>query len=183
MVVVCAPVCRQRCRGCGYRPRVLWVASGVLLPAPATPPRRRGAYNKDAAMADFDFSEGGTELLTVTRGERCPDHSAVLVLAAAGELDDSSAGVLWDSLAEELGPGRSVVLDLSAVTFFASVGVHLLMRAHIRSRSSGGILAVVASPVVRRILDLLGLLGQLPLYPTCHDALCHCADAGMSRCP
>lgn len=147
------------------------------------PTSATSADSKDAVMADLDFPGGGTELLSMTRWERGPDHSRVVVLALAGELDQSNAGALWDPLARELGRRRGVVLDLCAVTFFASVGVRLLLRAHTRSRSSGATLAVVASPMVHRTLEVLGLLDHLPLHPTYRDALSHCAACLSNSAP
>lgn len=127
-------------------------------------------------MADVDFPCGDSELLTMTRGESDRDHPRILVLTAVGELDQSSAGVFWEALSTELGPGRRVVLDLSAVTFFASVGVHLLLRARVRAQSKGAVFAVVVSPVVCRTLSLVGLMDALPVYPSRDAAQYYCAE-------
>ena len=96
-------------------------------------------------MDDVGFPGVDSELLTMTRCEGDRDHAGVVVVAAVGEVDETSARVFWDSLAGELGPGRRVVLDLSAVTFLATVGVRLLLRAHTGAQSRGTVFAVADS--------------------------------------
>lgn len=122
----------------------------------------------DAALA--------ADLITVLQSDGGPGHPDVVVLAPVGELDQVSASAVWVPLAEQLDAGRDVVLDLSGVEFFASVGVKILTAAASRAQSRGvAFVIVVSSRVVRRPLELLGVLDQLPIRGSRADALSACA--------
>ncbi|MEC3952043.1 STAS domain-containing protein [Nocardia sp. CDC153] len=98
----------------------------------------------------------------------------VEVVAAAGEIDSTSAGTLGTVLEQLAVPGAQLVVDLSGVEFMGSVGLTTLLVA---SKSTGpqGV-RVVASPQVRRPIEVTGLDAVLPLFDTLEAAI-----AGVSR--
>jgi anti-sigma B factor antagonist len=67
------------------------------------------------------------------------------VLTATGELDVATAPELKGELASLLSEGKSVVVDLTAVTFLDSRGIGALVGATRGAREAGGDLAVVAT--------------------------------------
>jgi anti-anti-sigma factor len=73
---------------------------------------------------------------------------SVVAVDVHGDVDASNADELTRYVAQVRGPRDDIVLDLRGVTFFGTHGFSVLMRA-----SAGGA-AVVASPVVDRMLRL-----------------------------
>ncbi|MGH3793779.1 MAG: STAS domain-containing protein [Pseudonocardiaceae bacterium] len=127
------------------------------------------------AGPEFPLSDpqAAAELMTIVQSDVGPDHPNVVALEPVGELDQISAGVLWAPLAEHLGvSGRHVVLDLSGIEFFASVGIKILVMAARWARTHGSTLAIVVTTRrVQQPMQLLGVLDQLPVYARRGDAL------------
>ena len=96
------------------------------------------------------------------------------VVEVSGEIDLHSAPQLRAELGraiEEPSPPR-VVLDLSGVSFLDSTGVGVLVGALKRAREAGGALHFChAQPRVKRVFEITGLIGALPLFPTRDEAL------------
>ncbi len=80
-------------------------------------------------------------------------HRAVLRLS--GEVDMATAPRLEAAL-QELADRRltELIVDASMVTFMDSTGVHALVKGKQQIHETGSSLALVASPQVRRILEL-----------------------------
>ena len=92
-----------------------------------------------------------------------PSDEAFRVVAE-GEIDLDAAPQLRSALAiAETAPGRSVVLDLSQVTFIDSSGIRVLVEAAQRADSNGHRLSIVSGPSVDRVIEITGLQGRLPL--------------------
>jgi anti-anti-sigma factor len=91
-----------------------------------------------------------------------PRRQAVHV-CPAGEIDLSTAPEVDARLAElHLAGFDEIVLDLSAVTFFDSCGVHLVMRWTRRSADERFDFAVIAgNDVVEQVLQLTGVKPHL----------------------
>lgn len=87
------------------------------------------------------------------RGAPGVEHLAVageLCLSTSGEFETAVAGVPEDALL--------VVLDLSAVTFIDSSGMHAILRAAARFRATGRRLVLLNdSPVIERLFELAGV--------------------------
>jgi anti-anti-sigma factor len=78
----------------------------------------------------------------------------------SGEVDMSTADAMFEAAT---GDGvRTARLDLRAVTFFDSAAIHALIRL---AEHYPDALEVLASPQVRRVLDISGLAGQPWLRP------------------
>jgi anti-anti-sigma factor len=75
----------------------------------------------------------------------------------SGELDIATAPQLEQRLRESRSQGRVAVLDLSALAFMDSSGVHAIVDACIRARQAGGRLVVLRGPPnVDRLFTLTG---------------------------
>jgi anti-sigma B factor antagonist len=85
------------------------------------------------------------------------DHGQ-LVVALEGEIDLEQAGAVRRALLESLKKGRSVLVDLSLVTYIDSSGIASLVEGLQVARKQKTDLALVAvSQRVRRVLELARL--------------------------
>ena len=82
-----------------------------------------------------------------------------------GEIDIATADRLQKRVAEKLAAGAlQVTLDLTGVTFMDSTGIRLLVHLTRASHGDGWEFSVVhVPPSVRRVLELSGVVGALPL--------------------
>jgi anti-anti-sigma factor len=82
-----------------------------------------------------------------------------------GELDLSTSPSMGEALLEELNRGRSVVLDLSGITFIDSTGLNTLVAALRSCEANGGSLALGPNlpSQVTRVLEITGLDALLPI--------------------
>ncbi len=79
------------------------------------------------------------------------------VLAVGGEVDLGTAERFRNALLEAQGSPR-VVVDLSAVTFLDSSGLHALVAAYHRVPAGGELRVVGLRPNVRKVFEITGLL-------------------------
>ena len=112
------------------------------------------------------------------------DRGQITVVEVAGELDLHAAPGLRAELAratersgerstERSGATESprVLVDLSGVTFIDSTGVGVLVGALKRAREAGGQLNFCgAQKRVKRVFEITGLIGALPLFGTRDEA-------------
>ena len=85
------------------------------------------------------------------------------IVEVSGEIDLASARVLDDHL-EFDETCRTIVLDLSGVTFIDSTGLRSIVRAQVEADDFGGVLNVVTSEKVDRLLEITGLHSRLNLF-------------------
>jgi anti-sigma B factor antagonist len=108
--------------------------------------------------------------LTVTLNQPRP---RAIRCAVTGEVDVLTAPALRAQL---MSAGdvhcRDVVVDLTAVTFFAAAGLHVLDDVRHAHRGARELLVVGASPQVDRVFDLCG--PDYPRFATCDQALASC---------
>lgn len=110
--------------------------------------------------------------------ENAPTPTGGVAVVARGEVDFSTAGLLDDRVVEAdelVVPPRSVVVDLSGVTFLSAAGVGVLVAAHHRSLRRGVPLWVVVShrSVLRTLtacdaLSVLRVVDRSPAPGTGH---------------
>lgn len=95
------------------------------------------------------------------------------VVEVGGEADLHGAPALRAELERvTAGAAPRVVVDLSEVSFLDSTGVGILVGALKAARRNGGALHFCgAQSRVRRILEITGLIGLLPLFETRAAAL------------
>jgi anti-anti-sigma factor len=98
--------------------------------------------------------------LGIQSGRRGDVH----VIELEGDLEMANVAAIEMELNRiESGDCSRIVFDLRRLAFLDSTGVHLLMSAHMRSKSCGREVAlVVDNGPVRRVLDRCGALAILP---------------------
>ena len=102
----------------------------------------------------------------------------VTVLTIDGVVDLANAPTLEELLTELLEDGpAAVVMDLTAVTFLASVGLRILAETHERLGGSHRFAVVATGPVTARPIQLTRLDEFLALYPSVDEALAGLRDA------
>ncbi|MFF1519487.1 STAS domain-containing protein [Streptomyces sp. NPDC058305] len=95
----------------------------------------------------------------------------VRVVACKGEIDDDTAGLLRDALRVD-DRGSRFILDLGAVTFLDSSGIHVLFAAHRDTMAAGGWLRIAAmTPTIREVVQIVDLPTVIPCYPALTQAL------------
>jgi len=112
--------------------------------------------------------EDATPAMTVRR--RLVGHRTIL--AVTGEVDLATAPELGSAVDMALASGaQELWLDLAATAFMDSSGLHVLLDAHRRMRGLSRRLAIVCpGGAVRRLFEIAGVAGALPLYEDCAAA-------------
>lgn len=92
-----------------------------------------------------------------------PVAAGVMGVCLAGEVDIATAGQAADAIRAALTAApREVHIDMAAVTFLGSSGIHMLLRARREAAEREILLRVVnAHRRVVKVLDLTGLLDLL----------------------
>lgn len=97
---------------------------------------------------------------------------AAVLLRAEGEVDSYTASLLRDKLSAAFTADLPVVLDLSAVEFFASAGLSVLVEFHLLAEDRGTALRLVTpAGSVLRALRATTLNETLELYFSLPEAL------------
>ncbi|MFE7776186.1 STAS domain-containing protein [Streptomyces sp. NPDC057445] len=92
-------------------------------------------------------------------------------LTVAGDLDLDTAWVLERTVDEVLNDHRTVLLDLTAVTFCDSSGLNTLIRLRRRAQDVGGQLVLVAPPPqMMRLLTITGAGNVFPIHGSLTEA-------------
>ena len=98
----------------------------------------------------------------------------VVVARVTGEIDLSNATQLCDAIGEATAnTALGVVLDLGAVDYLDSAGIHLIyrLRENLRARGQKLMLAIPAQAPVHDSLRLAGVTRALPIAASVDDAL------------
>jgi anti-sigma B factor antagonist len=94
------------------------------------------------------------------------------VVAVGGEIDLSTAPAFEAAVATALNEEPAVlVIDLSDVTFMASVGLRILVATQEELRESVQVAVVANNPATSRPIEMTGLQEIISLYLTLDDAL------------
>ncbi|MFI6408195.1 STAS domain-containing protein [Streptomyces sp. NPDC050548] len=97
-----------------------------------------------------------------------------VVVAAAGEIDQQTAGSLREALELPDGVAPRIVLDLREVTFMDSSGINVLLAVHQTLAQADGWLRLAGTaPSVLRIIQLVGIDAVIDCFPTVQQALAH----------
>jgi len=84
------------------------------------------------------------------------DHEHGVVLRLSGEVDLATAQSLVTAFFELADRRRTeVIIDASLVTFMDSTGLHALTQGKARIHDEGSRIALITSPQVRRVLELI----------------------------
>jgi anti-sigma B factor antagonist len=106
-------------------------------------------------------------------------REGVAVVSIGGEIDLSTAPAFEAVIAEALEEDPPVlVIDLSEVTFMASVGLRILAGTQETVGKSIQIAVVADNAAASRPMQLTGLDNVIALYPTLDEALTTLGRAG-----
>lgn len=95
------------------------------------------------------------------------DESGTPIVSAFGEVDASTAhdlDILTLKAISKAATGGSVIVDLGGVEFMDCAGLRVLMNGQRVMENSGGSLAVVCGPYVRRVFEVSGMAEDFELY-------------------
>jgi anti-anti-sigma factor len=99
-------------------------------------------------------------------------RDGITVLLVDGVVDLATSPPLEALLAELIDERPdALVMDLTAVSFLASVGLRILAETHERAGGTGKFAVVASGPVTARPIQLTKLDEFLALYPTADDAV------------
>src|SRR5258708_11440348 len=100
------------------------------------------------------------------------DRGAIARVTLTGRLDIAGAEVIALPLATLAGAKQGLIIDMSGVSFIASIGIrHLVSAAKTLSRRNGGLVLLSPSPLVAQVLATSCLTGLLPIVPSQSEAL------------
>jgi anti-sigma B factor antagonist len=100
------------------------------------------------------------------------EHGETVVLSVMGEVDLVTAPILEESILTALGREPDmVVVDLSEVSFLASVGMSILIGCNERAGDSIRFRLVASGAATFRPLELTGVANTISIFPTRHQAL------------
>ena len=101
------------------------------------------------------------------------DGDDVVVLVVAGVIDLQTAATFQDGVGRARAghDHRSLILDLTGVTFVASVGLRILISTREAMSPPARFAIVAASPAIRRPLELTHLDEVMNVHPTLQAAL------------
>ena len=100
------------------------------------------------------------------------DHDGRPVLAINGELDLVTAPLLADAATALADEGeQDIVIDAHELTFCDSSGLTAFVRIANRLEPRGRLAIAGAQPIVRRVLDVSGLVEAFVVTDTVTDAI------------
>ena len=106
------------------------------------------------------------------RIETLDNGEATAKVALTGRLDIAGAEVVALPLATLAGAKRGLIIDMSGVSFIASIGIrHLVSAAKALSRRNGGLVLLSPTPLVAEVLTTSGLTDLLPIVQSESEAL------------
>jgi anti-sigma B factor antagonist len=95
---------------------------------------------------------------------RREDRPDAVCLVVEGDIDLADIGRFHDAAYRLIRDARSpAVMDLTGVTFFNSSGIGALVTAQTEAEAAGVELIVEPSPIVRRVLEVIGLADKFEL--------------------
>jgi anti-sigma B factor antagonist len=93
-------------------------------------------------------------------------------VALSGRLDIAGAEVIALPLATLAGAKQSLIIDMSAVTFIASIGIrHLVSAAKTLSRRNGRLVLLNPTTLTVEVLTISGLTDLLPIVHSEPEAM------------
>ncbi|MBX9773562.1 MAG: STAS domain-containing protein [Xanthobacteraceae bacterium] len=99
------------------------------------------------------------------------EAGATAKIVLVGKLDIAGADVIALALATLAGSKKGLVVDLSGVTFLASIGVrHLVMATKTLTRKGGKLVLVGPTDAVKEVLVTSGVTDLMPIVATERDA-------------
>jgi stage II sporulation protein AA (anti-sigma F factor antagonist) len=106
------------------------------------------------------------------------DRGATARVALTGRLDIVGAEVIALPLAALAGAKQNLIVDMSGVSFLASIGIrHLVSAAKVVSRRNGRLVLLNPTELVTEVLTTSGLTNLLPIVRSESEADAAIGDA------
>jgi len=119
-------------------------------------------------MPDEGWPVSAADPITTSVAHR----EGVAVVSVGGEIDLSTASAFEAAIAGALDNDPPVlVIELSEVSFMASVGLRILAATHEKVSKSAQVAIVANNQATNRPMQLTGLDKVMSTYPTLDDAL------------
>ena len=101
------------------------------------------------------------------------DYKRCLVVKVIGRIDSATAPDLEKTLTELIDKKKTIVMDMSEMTFVSSAGWWAIIRAYKEMQKQGEAEIVLAnlSENVRSSMDLIGILPYFPIYDNLVEAV------------
>src|SRR5215831_14809555 len=101
------------------------------------------------------------------------DLGDVKRVVLVGRLDTKGVGIVETSFGAAIVPnGKNTIVDISQVTFLASMGIRMLISTtRALSRKGGRIALYGATPAVREVIDTAALTDIIPLADSEDEAI------------
>jgi anti-anti-sigma factor len=117
------------------------------------------------------INSGQAEPVTM-RIETSDNGDATAKVALTGRLDIAGAEAVALPLATLAGAKQALIIDMSGVSFIASIGIrHLVSAAKALARRNGGLVLVNPTPLVAEVLATSGLTDILPIVHSDAEAV------------
>lgn len=99
-------------------------------------------------------------------------HDETVVLSVKGEVDLATASDLAHHIEQAMTTSpAAVIIDLSEVSFLASVGMSVLIAARRKACCTTPLVVVAAGPATGRPMHLVGLDASIPIFTDVASAL------------
>ncbi|HEV2438522.1 MAG TPA: STAS domain-containing protein [bacterium] len=85
------------------------------------------------------------------------------IISVFDDIDLANANMLADALFNLVDAHRDIVVDLRALRYIDSVGLHILLRAAQRAQRLGAAMTVVAVGPTRQLVEQVGLDRLMPI--------------------
>jgi anti-sigma B factor antagonist len=102
------------------------------------------------------------------------ERTMPVVVVLPAEIDVTNSELVHDKLVAALTPGVGVVVaDMTSTSFCDSSGVHAVVFANETAVARGVQMRIAVSPEgsVRRVLQLIGVAGVVPVYSSLAEAI------------
>ncbi|MEL7625312.1 MAG: STAS domain-containing protein [Anaerolineaceae bacterium] len=101
------------------------------------------------------------------------DYKRCVVVKGLGRIDSATAPDIEKVLNDLVEDKKTIILDMSDITFVSSAGWWAIIRAYkeLQKGNSGKIVLAGLNENVRSSMDLIGILPYFPTYDTLVDAI------------
>ena len=99
-------------------------------------------------------------------------NGQVTIITVSGRVDSVTAATLDSELTRVLHENDKLVLDLKGLTYLSSAGVRVIVRALQSAQKSGGGVRLAGIPNhVGDVLQTVGMMDRLQIYPSVNEAV------------
>ena len=99
-------------------------------------------------------------------------NESVSIVTVTGRVDSVTAAALDTELTKIVSEHKQIVLDLKGVDYLSSAGVRAIIKALRSAEKSGGGVKLAHIPnVVAEVLETVGMMQTLEVYPSVDEAI------------